>query len=403
MQVTVKHLKYIAGGSAPLAAEFASAFNNHAEQFGFTNVNRVVEFLAQIAVENRFQYRKEIWGPTAAQIGYDFRSDLGNDKAGDGKKYMGRGPIQITGKANYRDFTAWLRKTMPGSPDFVRQPQLLEQLEWGILAAFWFWTTRKLNTLADQGNTRAITKKINGGYNHLAERQAAAKRGYTVITNETLGIAPGAEQEPALKIEAPIPVLDMMLNGNKGMRPEREDAPTPTKEKLRMVQRVLFEKGYKDVGDDDGIWGRKTSDSLTLFRKDHDLEPKSGYAKIDADLLDALFESDGRNANSDRSGLRLPQIAAKVPELLAANIAKKISGVGVVAAGVPGIIGTIAAGIPDARALLDPIINAVNFTMPTWGWLVLLTAVSGATLFFSRKSERASVDAYRNGERNAQS
>jgi putative chitinase len=71
----------------------------------------------------RFRYVREIWGPTAAQKRYEGRDDLGNTLKGDGKKFMGRGFVQITGRRNYAD---WSRRL---GLDLVKEPTLAEQPE----------------------------------------------------------------------------------------------------------------------------------------------------------------------------------------------------------------------------------------------------------------------------------
>ena len=71
----------------------------------------------------RYQYMREIWGPTAAQRRYEGRADLGNVQNGDGKKFLGRGFCQITGRKNYTD---WGRRL---GLDLLKEPQLAERPE----------------------------------------------------------------------------------------------------------------------------------------------------------------------------------------------------------------------------------------------------------------------------------
>ena len=96
---------------------------------------------------------------------YEGRKDLGNTSKGDGPRYKGRGFIQITGRHNYSLISQDLGE------DFVNNPELLEQDEWAVASAFWFWKRNRLNGFADNDDVLTITKRINGGTNHLQERK----------------------------------------------------------------------------------------------------------------------------------------------------------------------------------------------------------------------------------------
>jgi len=128
---------------------------------------RLAHFVAQAAHETGgFRLMRELWGPTPAQRGYEGRRDLGNTQAGDGFRYRGRGIFQLTGRANYRDIGDAL-----GLP-LEAQPELAEQPGPAMATACRFWTTRRLNALADADDVRGVTRRINGGFNGLAERIA---------------------------------------------------------------------------------------------------------------------------------------------------------------------------------------------------------------------------------------
>jgi len=140
---------------------------------GMDKLPRLVQYFAQIMHESGdFRYDREVWGPTAVQKRYDTRADLGNTPAadGDGKIYMGRTAMQITGKANYRAFTEWCRNHAMNSPDFVRNPDAVNTDPWEGLGPLWFWDTNHLNNFADRGDIEMITRRINGGINGMADR-----------------------------------------------------------------------------------------------------------------------------------------------------------------------------------------------------------------------------------------
>jgi predicted chitinase len=129
-------------------------------------------FLAQLAHESsELRYMEEI----ASGAAYEGRKDLGNIHPGDGKRFKGRGPIQLTGRANYRLFGNLL------GLDLEHEPQIASKPEHAFRIAALFWQRKGLNELADKLTLKksdagdkirfaAITKRINGGYNGLDDR-----------------------------------------------------------------------------------------------------------------------------------------------------------------------------------------------------------------------------------------
>lgn len=139
------------------------AFND----FDINTPLRQAAWLAQIGHESGgLRYVKEIWGPTEAQQFYEVRKDLGNVQPGDGKRFMGRGLLQITGRDNYEKVSKAL------ATDFVSNPEMLEEPDMAVRSAMWWWQMRGLNELADVQDFIRITLRVNGGTNGLAERQA---------------------------------------------------------------------------------------------------------------------------------------------------------------------------------------------------------------------------------------
>src|SRR5258705_11128168 len=97
-------------------------FLQHAmEEFSINTPLREAAFLAQVAHESaEFRFMEEIWGPTAQQNRYEpvtqKSKELGNFHPGDGKRFKGRGPIQVTGRSNYQLYGSALEGDLIGDP-----------------------------------------------------------------------------------------------------------------------------------------------------------------------------------------------------------------------------------------------------------------------------------------------
>jgi putative chitinase len=175
MQVTAKTLAQVAGGTEnENMRSTVAGLQRSGVGAGLERPHRLAMFLGQLSHESQgWRYDRELWGPTAAQKRYDTRTDLGNTAAadGDGFLYRGRGPIQITGKDNYRQFTAWARKMASDAPDFVANPDAVNTDPWEGLGPIWYWDTRNINSMADRGDYETVTRRINGGLNGYKDRQ----------------------------------------------------------------------------------------------------------------------------------------------------------------------------------------------------------------------------------------
>lgn len=176
MPINARQLLQILPNAGHRAGVFVPALNTAMGKYQIITRERIAAFIAQIGHESgQLRYVREIWGPTAQQLGYEGRKDLGNTVAGDGSKYRGRGLIQITGRANYAECCEAL------GLDLISHPELLEQPEHAAMSAAWYWGSRGLNSLADKGDFIAITKRINGGTNGLSDRQALYDRALKVL------------------------------------------------------------------------------------------------------------------------------------------------------------------------------------------------------------------------------
>jgi putative chitinase len=174
-------------------ASYVSPLNAALEEFEINTPLRACAFLAQVGHESaQLRIFEELdhthpldWCRYCQKIGhghkageqYENRLDLGNDAPGDGVLYIGRSPIQLTGKANYR-----LCGNAIGV-DLVKNPTLASSVEIGFRVAGWFWASKGLNPLADLEKFDEITHRVNGGYNGKAERDAlyaAARKVYGI-------------------------------------------------------------------------------------------------------------------------------------------------------------------------------------------------------------------------------
>lgn len=176
MPITAQQLLQILPNAGRQAGVFVPVLNTAMVRFQIVGAKRVAAFIAQVGHESgQLRWVREIWGPTAQQAGYEGRADLGNTMKGDGSKYRGRGLIQITGRANYAACGEAL------GLDLLSKPELLELPQYATMSAAWFWSTKGLNTLVDQGDFVKITRRINGGLNGQADRQGLYDKALKVL------------------------------------------------------------------------------------------------------------------------------------------------------------------------------------------------------------------------------
>jgi putative chitinase len=96
---------------------------------------------------------------------------MGNLHPGDGYAYRGRGLLQLSGRAGYAEVTSQLRKSEPGAPDFVLDPDAVTVAEWCLQVAAAAWVGRGCDAPADRDDVTEVTRRINNGSTGLAERE----------------------------------------------------------------------------------------------------------------------------------------------------------------------------------------------------------------------------------------
>lgn len=160
--------------------------------------------LAQVLHESgAFRYVREVWGPTAAQKGYEGRADLGNVHPGDGKRFMGHGLNQITGRANHMRITEWSRANLglANSPDFVEKPELLGSLEWLGIDVMWYWLTRINPRHIDSGDVENISRTVNGGTNGLIDRFNWYSKSAMVLMGRSRNDVRGFQEAAGIEVD----------------------------------------------------------------------------------------------------------------------------------------------------------------------------------------------------------
>lgn len=210
MQIEEKHLK-AAGVKDP--AKWLEAVQKTCDEFEINTPQRVASFIAQTAHESggytmlteNLNYRAATlaacWPNRFAVLGTDkkpvkengklvptvvanniagkaelianlvYSSRMGNGPAesGEGWKYRGRGLKQLTGKDNYARCGHALGIDLVGNPDMLLEPLNAAR------SAGWFWKANSLSSFADSGDIKGMTKKINGGFIGLEDREKRYK------------------------------------------------------------------------------------------------------------------------------------------------------------------------------------------------------------------------------------
>lgn len=178
------------GAMAARQKEIIDAVHHHLRpelaRHGIETRLRIAHFVAQLGHESAgFRTTEEF----ASGAAYEGRQDLGNTQPGDGRRYKGRGLIQLTGRANYASYGEALGVDLVSEPDRAAEPVL------SLSIACTYWTRRRINRHADRDDLIRVTRAINGGTNGLDDRRNYLSRARTALAR-LAGIAIAAEQPP---------------------------------------------------------------------------------------------------------------------------------------------------------------------------------------------------------------
>ena len=152
-----------------------TSFVTVVEPYGIlANPRRLCHFLAQAAHESAGFRTHEEFGGEPYWSRYEGRVDLGNTNAGDGVRYHGRGIFQLTGRANYRSMGGKI------SVALEEDPHLAAEGDVSLRTACEYWKSRRIDVPADANDIREVTRRINGGFNGLAERETYYRRAWSI-------------------------------------------------------------------------------------------------------------------------------------------------------------------------------------------------------------------------------
>ena len=226
--ITVSDLQHVAGAKSrdPMLSKIALAFNKYAVKYGLTRKENIADCLAHICVETggfrhlaenmnysekglrkTFSFyrnnpslakaharKPELIANTAyADENRSPRYKLGNTQTGDGWRFRGSGPGQITGRNNFEAFYQATGIDVVSSPDLLRDPDT------GMKATLLLWQRWNMNQF--KGGSIASRKKWNGGQHGLKKYQAAFQRAMQLNLSVSSNVAPSAVSEEDETIE----------------------------------------------------------------------------------------------------------------------------------------------------------------------------------------------------------
>ena len=221
---------------ADILSGLAAAMPGICSTYAINTTLRQAHFLAQCAHESDGFHTCQEYASGAA---YEGRRDLGNTHPGDGKRFKGRGILQLTGRSNYTSYGKAL------GIDLVDDPDLAADFPAAALIAALYWKQHSLNPRADADDIEGVTRRVNGGLNGLDDRKqylALAKRALKPVTR-------------------PVAAVALLDDG---------DAPELSSDAVSAIQTRLRELGY-NPGIIDGNMGGATRAALTAFQTDNAL------------------------------------------------------------------------------------------------------------------------------------
>lgn len=224
---------------AEIVGALSGAFAQVLDAYDINTYLRIAHFMGQVTHECAgFRTTEEF----ASGAAYEGRDDLGNVKPGDGRRYKGRGLLQLTGRANYRDMGGRLGLKLEEHPELAADPVT------SLRIACEYWKARKINTPCDADDLIRVTKLVNGGLNGLDDRRLYLGRAKAAL-KKRMGLVVAAAEGG---------VQPVLRRGSRG------DA-------VGELQLLLRAKGLMIAVDDD--FGPATELAVVEFQRRAGLDP----------------------------------------------------------------------------------------------------------------------------------
>ena len=196
------------GCSMDVAEKWVDHFKQACEHYGIKSKNAIAAFLANVGVEtgslktfvenlnysaqglantwpSRYSASGRFGGaPNSLALSiarkpmeianntYANRMGNGSVASGDGWKYRGRGAIQLTGKANYAEYSKQSGHDALNNPDILTEPKYIAD------SAAWFFKNSGCIPLADAGAFDSTVKRINGAAPNTANHGDLRRKRY---------------------------------------------------------------------------------------------------------------------------------------------------------------------------------------------------------------------------------
>lgn len=172
------------------------------------------------------------------------------------------------------------------------------------------------------------------------------------------------------------------------------------REEIRHIQRMLYDKGYTEVGspisstgDFDGIKGPLTDAAILAFRSENNLPLTTD---IDEQLVLALVKAEPRKL--ERHDLPDAEVVVKAPETAANWRTELIAKYGAFGAFFIGVLDWLMKKFEGGKEALDPIVDFIS-GIPVIVWALLIALVLGGLWLNAKRGKEAGIAAFKDGSR----